>query len=170
MSGNVHNLAQLEEDHPPVRFGAHRVGPPWAILRSSVENPQSNARTGSHGRALPISARIGRRAAVDTLAADPETSLRTLARGEAGISASSARTGPQLVCAGKHPARREAELSPLAKGKQCGCTLHRPCVSDRSAGDAGDMAARSAPAVLRFRALPIARFASKALSLRSDAP
>lgn len=73
-----------------------------SIRRSTADGPQSNARVGQDGRVRPLDAAVGRQAAVELITAQPEASLRTIAK-EAGISISTARDVRERLRAGESP-------------------------------------------------------------------
>lgn len=72
------------------------------IRRSSANDPQLKKRMGRDGRARPLDARPGRRAAADYLRAHPESSLRTVAE-FAGISPATVRNVRDRLARGEDP-------------------------------------------------------------------
>ncbi|WP_424890355.1 ParB N-terminal domain-containing protein [Streptomyces sp. XH2] len=75
-----------------------------ASLRSgsTAQIDQGKARTGRDGRSRPVDSAVGRRRAVQVIAARPDASLREIAQ-EAGIAPATARDVRQRIREGKDP-------------------------------------------------------------------
>ncbi|MFI0811905.1 ParB N-terminal domain-containing protein [Streptomyces echinatus] len=70
--------------------------------RTTADSDQVEARTGRDGRSRPVDSAVGRRRAVQVIAARPDASLREIAQ-EAGIAPATARDVRRRIREGKDP-------------------------------------------------------------------
>ena len=94
-----------------------------AGLRSSAENPQSNARTGVDGRRRPVDGAARRRRAARLLARQPHTPIRDVAK-EAQISVATALDVRRRVTRGEDPV--PPGVNRVGSGRSGSASCRRP--------------------------------------------
>ncbi|HJD83528.1 MAG TPA: ParB N-terminal domain-containing protein [Kitasatospora aureofaciens] len=87
--------------------------------RTTADTDQVKVRTGRDGRSKPVNSEVGRRRAVQVIAARPDASLREIAQ-EAGIAPATARDVRQRIREGKDPVPAKLRNAAQAGGEAGG--------------------------------------------------